>query len=163
MCLPVFDLREDKTMDNFGAEIEKLLDPSACACTRCGYDLRGTIVIPQNHCPECGKAVKLSIAPERRGQAAWFVMVVAAAFLLGGSSLYLVYVYSRNLAQWAGSVEVFAMWLTAPIALALVLWLGIYRQWMTNRSKLSIRLAALTISLVILMFLFWWVAAPILL
>lgn len=139
------------------SEVSSFLDLRSCDCATCGYNLHGTIAASRSKCPECGTAYRLAVSVTRRGASAWYVMVVAASVLFGGSSLYLAYVFVRGYRNHLSDIEVNAMLLVAPLSLLLVSLLGLKREWLVRRPVAAVWVASSAMTLLTLAFLVWWV------
>lgn len=86
----------------------------------------------------------------------WYIMVVAASSLLGGSTLYLLYVYLRGVGGLVPGPEVSAMLVASPLSLATVLILGWKHEWFMRRPNFVIRTASVMVTLAILVFVCCW-------
>lgn len=139
------------------SEVSSFLDLRNCDCATCGYNLYGTIAASRSKCPECGTTYRLTVAVTRRGMSAWYVMVVAASVLFGGSSLYLAYIFVRGYRNHLSDLEVNAMLLVAPLSLLLVMLLGLKREWLVRRPVAAVWLASSVLTALTLAFLMWWV------
>ncbi len=139
------------------SDLASRLNLHACDCPKCGYNLYATIQANRSKCPECGGTYRLQVSPTHRGAGAWYVIVVAASMLLGGSSLYLAYVFVRGYRDHLSDLEVNAMLLMAPLSLLTVVLLGVGRERMIRRPFVAAWFASSAGTLLVLSFLSWWV------